>query len=355
MREPIAAILTRLWWDFGGSDFLGKCCVHSAREIASLGGSVMVKHFAPMVVAIVAGSVVATLVWSDRRSKEVGVEDRVELSVVGDASGRSDLNRPIPDVQSHLASDQSGSAITDKPAPMTLQEVKAKGEVVLKKIDQVDAEIRKEKLLAAGFSTSRIEWIEKRNQQLQEEYAWKRSTGTLDREDLAANGHDKDIGLRSEMGDVEFERYRQALGRPIGMEVASVSWDGNGAAAGLKVGDQILAYNGTRMFTAMELNQLEKKYATSGTTIPVDVLRNGERIEVNVPAGNLSLQQALEGQVTTGLTYDSKPIEGMSREMQLGQGWIKQMIEREPKMRALRAAEAEAEAKAKAQTNVAGD
>jgi serine protease Do len=62
---------------------------------------------------------------------------------------------------------------------------------------------------------------------------------------------------------------------------------GIGERAGLKPGDQIIAYNGVRVFNQGELLPLMQKFTTSGTSIAVDVVRNGKTIRLNAEGGDL--------------------------------------------------------------------
>jgi hypothetical protein len=257
---------------------------------------------AALVVAFAAGFLVATLVRPDRKPEELAAPLPAATSLASntnDEALRADLERQVAELKSQLqAANLRADAISAQvsvPVPKTREDVQSSIDKSNSRIQQARAKLDTDKLLAAGYSPERIESIQKRSQQLQEDYSREnqRLKGNQDPDVMASHFHDKDIGLRRELGDAEYARYRQALGRPIGMEVGGVSKGGSGEAAGLKVGDQIISYNGSRIFNVGELQPEVRKYANSATTIPVDVVRNGQTIRVNVTAGNLGIQSKM--------------------------------------------------------------
>jgi S1-C subfamily serine protease len=61
-----------------------------------------------------------------------------------------------------------------------------------------------------------------------------------------------------------------------------------GQAAGLQPGDQVVSYGGERVFSTSDLNQLILDGAP-GQTVVVDVLRDGQQIQVYVPRGPIGI------------------------------------------------------------------
>ena len=59
-------------------------------------------------------------------------------------------------------------------------------------------------------------------------------------------------------------------------------------AAGLQTGDEVIAYAGERVFNISDLNQLILEGAP-GQTVVVDVLRDGQQIQVYVPRGPIGI------------------------------------------------------------------
>ncbi len=61
-------------------------------------------------------------------------------------------------------------------------------------------------------------------------------------------GADTDAALRKEMGDAEYEKYLTGTGRPTEVRVMDVLASSPAEKAGLRPGDQIVSYAGTRVF-----------------------------------------------------------------------------------------------------------
>ena len=74
------------------------------------------------------------------------------------------------------------------------------------------------------------------------------------------------------------------LKKPAGALVSSVDKDGAAAKAGLKSGDVILRYNGTDIESSSRLPLLVADTAP-GTTVKLDVMRNGETRHIDVTVG----------------------------------------------------------------------
>ena len=85
--------------------------------------------------------------------------------------------------------------------------------------------------------------------------------------------------LRQELGDADYERYLTALGRPTKVGVFNVIASSPAEQAGLRAGDEILSYGGTRVFDMSELNDLTVE-GTPGQPVVLEVQRDGQ----NAPA-----------------------------------------------------------------------
>jgi hypothetical protein len=204
---------------------------------------------------------------------------------------RTEYERQIADLRKELAAAQlqRNSGDTSMPPQVSLEQRKQKREHANRVAAWAQGEIEADKLMAAGFSRERIEWIGKRKEELYQQYQQKGASRQPD--EVAAHFYDRDIGLRQELGDDEYTRYRQALGRGVGLKVSEVLPGGSGQAAGLKAGDEIVSYGGIRVFNTGELNPLIRRYEASGGAQPVEVIRNGQRILLNAPAGDLVMRQ----------------------------------------------------------------
>lgn len=144
-----------------------------------------------------------------------------------------------------------------------------------------------DRLVKAGFSRERAEWLEKRMQELQvqaqqAQFDAQRSGQPFRRPDIQDQ-------LRKEIGDAEYEKLRTGMGQSTSVEVMDVLASSAAEKSGLKPGDQILSYAGTRVYEMGELNQLTYQ-GTPGEQVTVEVKRDGQVLQVQVPRGVLGLQ-----------------------------------------------------------------
>ena len=143
-------------------------------------------------------------------------------------------------------------------------------------------------LVDAGFAPDRAEWLsrraaELRMQALQAQYDARR--GGTQVEGRVVN---PESSLRSEIGDAEYEQYRRALGMPTSVGVRNVLASSPAETAGLRAGDEIVSYAGTRVFDMGDLNRLTFEGA-AGQPVLVDVLRDGQRMQLVVPRGPVGI------------------------------------------------------------------
>jgi S1-C subfamily serine protease len=105
-----------------------------------------------------------------------------------------------------------------------------------------------------------------------------------------------DRTLRDELGDVDYERYLAALGRPTSVGVLDVLASSPAERAGLRPGDEIVAYAGTRVFDMRDLNALTLE-GTPAEPVTVDVLRDGVRVQLVLPRGPVGILSGRRGRV----------------------------------------------------------
>ena len=146
-----------------------------------------------------------------------------------------------------------------------------------------------ERLLAGGFSPDRAQWIANRSEDLLMAQIEARHQAERKGEPLAMEALER-LGpqymLREELGDWEYERYLQALGRPTSVNIVNVLENSPAARAGLMSGDQIVSYGGTRVFNVFEITQLTREGAV-GESMLVDILRDSQPMQIIVPRGPL--------------------------------------------------------------------
>jgi hypothetical protein len=151
-------------------------------------------------------------------------------------------------------------------------------------------EARADALIEAGFMPDRAEWVVRREAELQMEamqarFEARRTGESFDPFDLALN---PGRALRAEIGDEEYERYLTANDRPTSVAVNSVLEASPGQAAGLQPGDEILRYDGERVFNSFELTQATMQ-GEPGESVLVDILRDGTPMQVVMPRGPIGI------------------------------------------------------------------
>jgi S1-C subfamily serine protease len=99
---------------------------------------------------------------------------------------------------------------------------------------------------------------------------------------------DAQRALRGELGDADYERYLRGTGRPTEVQVLDVLASSAAERAGLQPGDQIVSYAGTRVFDMRELNAMTRE-GGSGESVGMEVRRNGQTVQLQVPRGALGV------------------------------------------------------------------
>src|SRR5690606_37950986 len=92
---------------------------------------------------------------------------------------------------------------------------------------------------------------------------------------------DEDIRLKDEIGIAEYEKYRRALGRPMGVGVDKVLPGSLAERVGMQPGDEIISYDGKRVFNPAELTPLLLEGA-AGEYVIVELIREGQTIQLSV-------------------------------------------------------------------------
>jgi len=94
--------------------------------------------------------------------------------------------------------------------------------------------------------------------------------------------------LRSELGDEKYERYLETIGSPTSVNVGQVLPDSAGASAGLQEGDNIISYDGERVFSISDLQQATQTGA-EGQTVVMEVIRDGVPVTLVLPRGTIGI------------------------------------------------------------------
>jgi len=143
-------------------------------------------------------------------------------------------------------------------------------------------------LVEAGFASERAEALLRRADELRYE-SLQQSYRALRGEAEDAESTPPMQVLRQEIGDSEYDRFLYGLGQPNRVAVADVFQSSPAAAAGLKPGDILLAYDGQRMFDSRDLRESTMN-SDPGQSVVLDVLRDGRQISLYVPGGPIGVQ-----------------------------------------------------------------
>lgn len=142
----------------------------------------------------------------------------------------------------------------------------------------------------AGFSSDQASWIVQAEREMQFDnldQRWERQHQEYlenpERFDLSANNP-----IREELGDQDYEKYLQANGRSTSVRINRVLQESPAAYAGLRIGDQILRYNGQRVFNFRELNTVSVA-GEKGSPVIIDVMRNGSVVQLTVERGPMGI------------------------------------------------------------------
>jgi C-terminal processing protease CtpA/Prc len=149
---------------------------------------------------------------------------------------------------------------------------------------------RMQALIDAGFLPSQASMIVQRESELQMEairarYEAERSG---DPTDFFRSRNATSQVLREELGDADYERYLVANGRSTSITVSSVIESSPAQSAGLQPGDEIVRYDGERVF---DLNDISRQAAQGepGQNIVVDIMRNGAPMQMVLPRGPIGI------------------------------------------------------------------
>ncbi len=149
---------------------------------------------------------------------------------------------------------------------------------------------RIERLIEAGFLPSQASMIARRESELQMQslrtrYEAERSGDPVD---YWRNRNAGNVTLRQELGDADFERYLVANNRSTSITVSSVIESSPAQSAGLQPGDEIIRYDGERVFSMSDLTR-QTMDGTAGQNVLVDIMRNGNPMQIVMPRGPVGI------------------------------------------------------------------
>jgi S1-C subfamily serine protease len=151
-------------------------------------------------------------------------------------------------------------------------------------------ENRAARLVAGGFTEGEAEWIVRRESELQMESLQARydadRNGT--QQDYFQNRQATAFALREELGDADYERYLESNGRSTRVAVSTVLESSPAQMAGLQMGDEIINYDGRRVFSMADLNR-ETLQGEAGRNVAVDFMREGIQMQVAIARGPVGI------------------------------------------------------------------
>jgi hypothetical protein len=161
-----------------------------------------------------------------------------------------------------------------------------------------------DRILAAGFTQDRIDLLDRRVEELQMEARQAQAEGGRTGESIEFDPLmpipvqmmmsmiEPHSLLRPEIGDEEYERYLQAKGRRTTVEISQVLASSPAEQGGLRVGDEIVAYGGERVFSLLELRSLTAN-RSPGEPILVEIRRDGQSMQLPVSGGDMGIDGCL--------------------------------------------------------------
>jgi len=149
---------------------------------------------------------------------------------------------------------------------------------------------RMERLIEAGFLPSQASMILRRESELQMEslqarYDAERSGSP---EDYWRSRNSGDDTLRQELGDADYERYLIANDQSQSITISSVIDSSPAQSAGLQPGDEIVRYDGERVFSMTDLTR-QTMGGTAGQNVVVDIMRDGIPMQIVLPRGPVGI------------------------------------------------------------------
>ena len=145
-----------------------------------------------------------------------------------------------------------------------------------------------DRLIEAGFPPDRAAWIVQRESEIQMEALQARYEAMRGQESQRFFGSTSNTELRAELGEVDYERYLTANGRPTTIGIGNVIANSPAQDAGLQPGDQIVRYDGERVFSMMDMAGRIMQNEAEGNVV-VDIERNGIPMQLVIPRGPLGV------------------------------------------------------------------
>lgn len=152
-------------------------------------------------------------------------------------------------------------------------------------------EVRTQALIDAGFSPDRAAQIMQREAEMALEVLQARFEAGQPGQRRGPSGTNATVAsmLRAEIGDSDYEMYLEANNRPTSVGINSVMPLSPAQTAGLQPGDQIVRYDGQRVFSFRDINA-QTTQGSPGQSVLVDIERDGSPMQIVLPRGPLGIR-----------------------------------------------------------------
>ncbi len=149
---------------------------------------------------------------------------------------------------------------------------------------------RLQSLMDGGFSEDEARRVLQRESEAEYtamQLAWEAQREGAPLDQLTALNHVQAL-LRADLGDTDYERFLEAQGQPTSIQITRVLDSSPGSEAGLQPGDQIVSYDGERVFNVNDLRELTLNGA-AGEDVVIEIDRDGVRMQLSVPRGPVGI------------------------------------------------------------------
>lgn len=151
-------------------------------------------------------------------------------------------------------------------------------------------ERRVSRMVEGGFSEDEARGILRQESEaaykaMQADWEAQRNGENVDR--FSAVNNPQSI-LRAEIGDDAYARYLEAQGQPTSIMITQVMGGSPGNSAGIQAGDQLVSYNGERIFNVAELRD-QTLQGSPGEDVVIEIERDGTRMQLTIPRGPIGI------------------------------------------------------------------
>jgi len=153
-----------------------------------------------------------------------------------------------------------------------------------------DSQSQVDRLVAGGFDEYQASEIVRMTEEIQMQLLNARYEANQSGEpaDMAEQMFAATQQMRQTLGEADYEKYLEATRQPTTVAVRTVLESSPAKLAGIESGDQIISYDGERVYNMAELNRLTNQSDPSSRVV-VEVIRDGQPISFSVPAGPMGV------------------------------------------------------------------